>query len=98
MTKAQFQKAIKENGHTAFDGFTTATIAGYNVTMQKSVITVEVDGIEYKFPSFTEVEENTFSVDFLTVRKNRIRSNSYNPGDNKVADAYIAVAKAILNK
>ena len=99
MTKAQFQKAIKENGHTTFDGVTTATIAGYKVSMEKSIIVVDVDGIEYKFPSFTEVEESGLSLDFLTVRKNGgIKCNSYYSGDNKVADAYIAVAKAILNK
>lgn len=98
MTKAQFQKAIKENGKTTFDGVTTATIAGYKVSMEKSVIVVEVEGIEYKFPSFNHVTESSSSMDFLTVRKNGIKCNSYYSGDNKVADAYIAVAKAILSK
>lgn len=94
MTKAKFQKTIKAMGNTTFDGVTTATIAGYKVGMEKSIIIVEVGGIDYKFPTFTEVEASESSVDFLT--KNRNRSNCYFKGDNKVADAYIEVVKTVL--
>lgn len=96
MTKSQFQKAIKAKGNTTFDGITTATIGGYKVGMEKSIIVVEVDGIDYKFPTFTEVEVNGSSVDFLTITKKHSRSNSYFKGDNSVADAYIEVAKAVM--
>ena len=96
MTKSQFQKTIKTMGKTTFDGVTTATIAGYKVGMEKSIIVVEVDGIDYKFPTFTEVEVSESSVDFLTITNKRNRSNCYFKGDNKVADAYIEVVKNVL--